>query len=108
MAYLGNGPGVASQRITDTFSVSTTTTTFTPSAGYTVGYLDVYHNGVKLVNGDEIIAKIVSDDGMSYTIDRPCTVVPSAQGIGLIQSLFTSDVKKPVTISKQHVMIAGE
>lgn len=63
---------------------------------------------MKLVNGDEIVAKIVSDDAMSYTIDRPCTVVPSAQGIGLIQSLFTSDVKKPVSISKQHVMMAGE
>ena len=63
---------------------------------------------VKFLSDREIIAKIVSDDGMSYTIDRPCTVVPSAQGIGLIQSLFTSDVKKPVTISKQHVMIAGE
>lgn len=56
MAYLGNGPGVASQRITDTFSVSTSTSTFTPSAGYTVGYLDVYHNGVKLVNGDDYTA----------------------------------------------------
>ncbi len=63
---------------------------------------------MKLVNGDEIVAKIVSDDAMSYTIDRPCTVVPSAQGIGLMQSLFTSDVRKAVTVSKQHVMMASE
>ncbi|CAB5220356.1 hypothetical protein UFOVP236_36 [uncultured Caudovirales phage] len=56
MSYLGNGPGVASQRITDTFSVTTSTTTFTPSSGYTIGYLDVYHNGVKLVNGDDYTA----------------------------------------------------
>ena len=56
MAYLGNGPGVASQRVSDTFSVTSSTTTFTPSAGYTVGYLDVYHNGVKLVNGDDYTA----------------------------------------------------
>mgnify|MGYP000387827040 CR=1 FL=1 len=62
----------------------------------------------KLVNGDEIIAKIVSDDAMSYLVDRPCTVVPSAQGIGLMQSLFTSDVRKPVPLSKQHVMMASE
>lgn len=63
---------------------------------------------MKLVNGDEIVAKIVSDDPMSFTIDRPCTVVPSAQGIGLMQSLFTSDVRKAVTVSKQHVMMASE
>jgi hypothetical protein len=62
----------------------------------------------KLVNGDEIVAKVISDDATGYTVDRPCTVMPSAQGIGLLQSLFTSEMKKPVTISKQHVMFAGE
>lgn len=62
----------------------------------------------KLVNGDELVAKIIEDGGMSYTVDRPCTVVPSHQGIGLTQSLFTSDMKKPIVISKAHVMFSGE
>jgi hypothetical protein len=60
----------------------------------------------KLVNGDEIVAKIIEDGGMSFTIDRPCTVVPSHQGIGLVQSLFTSDVRKPIVLSKNHVMFS--
>lgn len=62
----------------------------------------------KMVNGDEIVAKIIEDSGMSFTVDRPCTVVPSHQGIGLTQSLFTSDVRKPIVISKNHVMFSCE
>jgi len=62
---------------------------------------------VKLVNGDEIVTEIVSDDGMSYTIRRPQTVIPSPQGMGLMQSLFTADIDKPIQLSKQHVMMAA-
>jgi hypothetical protein len=53
MAYIGNEPGKASQRVVDTFTATASQTTFTPSSGYTLGYMDVYLNGVKLVNGDD-------------------------------------------------------
>lgn len=62
---------------------------------------------MKLVNGDEIVTEIISDDGMSYNVRRPQTVVPSAQGMGLMQSLFTADTNKDITISKQHVMMVA-
>ena len=56
MAYIGNSPGVASQRIVTTFTATASQTTFTPTSGYTVGYLDVYLNGVKLINGEDYTA----------------------------------------------------
>jgi hypothetical protein len=59
----------------------------------------------KLVNGDEIVAKIVDQDDASFTVSKPCTVMPSQQGIGLLQSLFTSELDKTVTLDKQHVMM---
>lgn len=62
---------------------------------------------MKLVNGDEIIVEIVSDDMLSYTVRRPQTVVPSAKGMGLMPSLFTSKEDVTVTINKQHVMLAA-
>jgi hypothetical protein len=62
---------------------------------------------MKLVNGDEVIAQMVSDEMMAYTVSRPCTVVPSPKGIGLMQSLLTSDLKQNISISKQHVMMAA-
>ncbi len=59
----------------------------------------------KLVNGDEIIAKVVEEDNGNFVVNKPCTVMPSAQGLGLIQSLFTSDLNKNITIDRGHVMI---
>lgn len=59
----------------------------------------------KLVNGDEIVAKIVEESADSFLISKPCTVVPSQQGLGLIQSLFTSDLEKHMVLAKQHVML---
>jgi len=59
----------------------------------------------KLVNGDEIVAKIIAEDVDSFTIGKPCTVMPSHQGIGLLQSIFTSDLNKSITLAKSHVMM---
>jgi hypothetical protein len=59
----------------------------------------------KLVNGDEIVAKLVEQTPSGYTVERPCTVVPSAKGIGLMQSLFTGEVDHKVVLDKQHVIM---
>lgn len=59
----------------------------------------------KLVNGDEIVAKIVEETHDKFVINKPCTVMPSQQGIGLLQSLFTSDLNKSVSLAKIHVML---
>ena len=56
MAYLGNAPGVSSQRTTQTFTATAGQTTFSPTSGYTLGYLDVYLNGVRLINGTDYTA----------------------------------------------------
>lgn len=59
----------------------------------------------KLVNGDEIVAKIVEDSDTTFVISKPCTVIPSPQGMALLQSLYTSDLNSSITIEKQHVML---
>ena len=56
MAYLGNAPGVSSQRTTQTFTATAGQTTFSPTSGYTLGYLDVYLNGVRIINGTDYTA----------------------------------------------------
>ena len=56
MSYIGNSPGVASQRVVTTFTATAGQTTFTPTSGYTIGYCDVYLNGVRLVNADDYTA----------------------------------------------------
>jgi hypothetical protein len=59
----------------------------------------------KVVNGDEIVARIVEETDTGYVISRPCTVIPSPQGLGLVQSLFSGDINTNVTLNKQHVII---
>ena len=61
----------------------------------------------KLSTGDEIVAKIVSADADGYTVNRPCTVIPSQQGLGLMQSLISADINNNVEIKKIHVIMHG-
>lgn len=61
--------------------------------------------GFKMVNGDEIVARIVSVDSDSWTVSKPCTVIPGPQGIGLMQSLISADINTEVAIGRQHVML---
>jgi len=59
----------------------------------------------KLVNGDEIVAKLVETTPTGWVIHKPCTVMPSHQGLGLIQTLFSADINKDVELKGEHVMM---
>ena len=68
---------------------------------YTPGQIIAF----KLVNGDEIVAKVVSNTSYGWNVSKPCTVVPSHQGLGLVQSLFSADINKDIAIKDEHVML---
>ena len=59
----------------------------------------------KVVNGDEIVAKIIEETPETYTLSKPCTVVPSPQGLGLMQSLFSADINTNITLNKMHIIM---
>lgn len=61
----------------------------------------------KLATGDEIIANIIEDTDSEYILDKPCAVLPSAQGMGLIQAVMTADQDKKFYLSKHHVVFSG-
>ena len=55
--YIGRAPGDSSVHISRrTFTPTSSTTDFTFTPGYIPGYIDVYLNGVKLVQGDDYVA----------------------------------------------------
>jgi hypothetical protein len=60
---------------------------------------------IKIANGDEIVSKVVAEDETTYTVNRPLTVIPGPQGINMVNSLFTADPEKTVTINKQQVSL---
>ena len=60
---------------------------------------------LKIANGDEIVAKIVEETDTTYAVTKPLTVVPGPQGNNMMNSLFTADPDKNVTINKQQVSV---
>ena len=54
----------------------------------------------KLVNGDEVVARIKTDANDEFVVTKPCTVLPSPKGIGLVQSLFTAGQKQKFIYAK--------
>ena len=61
----------------------------------------------KILNGDEIVAKLVSEDEDSFVIVKPMAIIPSPQGIALMQALFSVDPGKTIRLDKGHVMLNG-
>lgn len=61
----------------------------------------------KLANGDEVIATISSESNDSYMLTKPVTVVPSQQGLGLMQSMFAGDKDRAVELFKSSIMMRG-
>jgi len=62
----------------------------------------------KLVNGDEVVARIEDSDNDSYTITDPFTVVPSGQGIALVPSMFTMKESAKLRVNRIHIMMFSE
>lgn len=65
----------------------------------------------KTVTGDEIVGTLVfTENGLngadkSYTLNKPCIVITSAEGIGLIQAMFGLDPDlENLTLRDQHVI----
>lgn len=56
MSYIGIPPFGQTVRTVTTITATASQTIFTPNGGYTVGYVDVYYNGVKLVGGADFNA----------------------------------------------------
>ena len=59
----------------------------------------------KLANGDEIIGKVAEETATDFLLSRPCLVVPSQQGVGLMQAMFSASPEADVPVSKAHIMM---
>jgi len=60
---------------------------------------------LKLVTGEEVIAKLMSVDDTGYTISRPLVLSMTGQGVAMTPFLFTAEIKGEITIPK-HAVVA--
>ena len=60
----------------------------------------------KLITGDEIVAKLVSQslEG-DFILSKPCTLMPGPQGIGLMQTMISGDINTNVTLKGVHILM---
>jgi hypothetical protein len=56
---------------------------------------------IKLINGDEIIARFESDDADTITISRPLALTMSGQGLGMIPWVFLGK-EDSITLRKKN------
>jgi hypothetical protein len=56
---------------------------------------------IKLINGDELIARYEAEDTDTITVSRPLAITMSAQGMGLIPWVFLG-VDETVVLRKKH------
>lgn len=59
----------------------------------------------KMISGDEVVGRIVSITDTTYELNKPCIVVTSPDGIGLIQAMFGLDPDvENLVYRKEHVL----
>jgi len=64
--------------------------------------------GVKLVNGDELVARLTEVGANYYQLEKPCVVVGGPKGIGLMQAMFSLDPEKSIRVKSEHIMMECE
>lgn len=57
---------------------------------------------IKLINGDEIIARYEDETSDTVTVSKPLALTMGAQGLGMIPWVFLGDAET-VTLQKSHV-----
>jgi hypothetical protein len=62
---------------------------------------------LKLVSGDEIVGELVDHSNNLYELRKPCIVVTSSDGIGLIQAMFGLDPDvENLSYKENHIITA--
>lgn len=59
----------------------------------------------KLITGEELICRIVEETNESFRINKPLTLVPSREGLGMTQSMFSATFDKDTSLNKTAVVI---
>jgi hypothetical protein len=59
----------------------------------------------KLNSGEEMIAKVRQAGGDWIVIEDPVSVAPGPQGLGLVPSMFTADIKEEIQLNTASVAL---
>ena len=57
---------------------------------------------IKLINGDELIARLEADNQHGITIDRPLALTMQGGGLGMVPWVLLGD-KNSITLQREHI-----
>lgn len=60
---------------------------------------------LKLISGEEVLGRFVSEDMMSITLSKPLTIGMTPKGPGMAPVLMTVDPDASLTFNKQTVIL---
>jgi hypothetical protein len=60
---------------------------------------------VKLINGDELLTRLVEEKDTHYTVSKPMLLTVNQQGIGMMPYMFTVDPDKDIKINRALVIV---
>ncbi len=60
---------------------------------------------IKLVNGEEIMARFLEETATGYKVSKPLTLSAGPKGLGMVPFLFTADPEKNIVLDKASVMV---
>ena len=60
---------------------------------------------IKTTAGEEIVAKLVEENPIGITVNKPLVLTASQKGIALVPFLFTTSPDADITISRATVMV---
>lgn len=63
---------------------------------------------MKLVTGDELVAKFISEDEHQFTVTKPLAIVPGQNGgVGLMQIMLSVNPENKFEFKKHNVLCHG-
>ena len=62
---------------------------------------------IKLISGEEVIGKFVSNDDQALTLEKPLMLAMSQKGIGMAPVLMTVNPDTKLKFNKQAIMITA-
>lgn len=63
---------------------------------------------IKLATGEEVVARVISQDPAGITIENPILCVLSPQGLQMMPGLFSANLDKPVRLNSSSWALIAE
>ena len=63
---------------------------------------------IKLTSGEELITKVITNNGDHLIIMAPVSVAPGPKGMGLVPSMFTADPDESIRLNTNTITVWGK